>query len=178
MSRYDTFKYSSDVAEEFYNANQTTEECLEQFYVNLDQFCRVRGVTYTKECKTSPNGDYIEFVFSPGVFHFTLNLDKNGEPSTVNFYAYAFRYIRDIRDSIWDTKTLFGLPVLAVMSNDEDFENYPRNFYASIISRSYVSSLVSAKRAEDDFNKSVNESLSKYGLSMEYLDMLINMYGK
>lgn len=138
MSRYDFFQYSSFVANEFYNNNHSNEDCLKQFMLNLDNFCTLRGVSYTKE-QEMPIGSSITFVFSPGVFRIMLLLNKNGEPTNVNFYTFAFKYINEIRDSIWDTKTIFGLPVFNVMSRDEDFENNPRNFYVGIISRSLLS---------------------------------------
>lgn len=175
---YKTFKYSARVAEEFYYENVKAEDCLNCFWNTLDDFCKEHQVSYTKELSENGITKSYRVELKPGLCAFTIPLNEYGEPSGVSVRCLAFEHMNEIRDLIWETKTFFGLPVFAVMAMDDDFANYPRNFVITVTPRSQVEKLIESENAYSRFEEDANSRLSQYGLSLDYLDFLINKYGR
>ena len=134
-SRFDRFKFSWLIAHRFYIENRDGAQCVNSFWGALKEFCEINNTGYEKEFFSNGDSKGYNIRFTPGMCGMSLMLNAVGEPECVVIRAWAFKYIKEIRNSIWDTKTLFGLPVLSVLHQDEDFINNPRNFIVTIMPR-------------------------------------------
>lgn len=101
------------------------------FFLSFDKWVRTNNI----ECEIRDNLNSV-LISAP---NFQIVLDLRSEDGQIERASIKGRgnLVKEIRDSIWDTKTFFGVPVFMVMNTSFDdetyWEDFPRQFTVLMI---------------------------------------------
>ena len=131
MCKYSQFLADYQFAEEYYR-NEVQSKYPGLFLKSFETFCNKiyldYDITHTLErvCITTKTFQ----------INLTLNDDCQIERALVQGMGDI---VKGIRDSIWETKTFFGVPVFAVLNTSSDDESvwevFPRQFMVMMITK-------------------------------------------
>lgn len=134
MGQYSSFRPSKSVAISYFNGIRNNDY-LQPFWTAFNEFCNKQELSYETK-----NGDN-EIEISTKNFIFFIELKQGGEVKRIRVDGMGY-LVKTIRDSIWQTKTFFNLPVFLVMntSYDDEFywEDFPRKFMVSIYTKEHI----------------------------------------
>ena len=134
MGQYSSFMPSKSVAISYFNGIRNNDY-LQPFWAAFSEFCSKQGLSY--ETKRGDN----EIEISTKNFTIFIELKQGGEVSRIRMDGMGY-LVKIIRDSVWQTKTFFNLPVFLVMNTSYDDESYwedfPRTFMVSIYTKEYI----------------------------------------
>lgn len=134
MGKYSSFIPSKSVAISYFNGIRNNDY-LQPFWTAFNEFCNKQCLSY--ETKYGDN----EIEISTKNFILFIELKQGGEAKRIMIDGMGY-IVKIIRDSIWQTKTFFNLPVFLVMNTSYDDESYwedfPSKFTVSIYTKEYI----------------------------------------
>ncbi len=143
---YSHFKYSLDAASLFFAIKSDNPEfdCWKFFESTAEKYSNLHNLNY----RTNGN----DYIFVEGSIIRCKKNDKS-ELLAANISGWDIQTNKTIRDLIYKTKKLFGIPVLSITTSDEDFVNYPSNFDVVFITEDIHKQLsVDSGKPENDFS--------------------------
>lgn len=134
---YSRFKCSVEVASKYFaiKADIHDFDCWKLFERTAEKYCFL----YKHEFHTDN-----KFHIAIDGTSIDCRFDDNADLALVHITGWDTQLNKEIRDIIYRTKKLFGIPVLAFCSYDDDFENYPTNFDITFITEEIFKKLSSS----------------------------------
>lgn len=129
MGKYDSFIANKYIAHQYYNGSIDTSYP-GYFWLTFDKWVRTNGV----ECEIHDSLEAVQITSKN--FQIILELNSNGAIERARVQGIG-ETVKRIRNSIWETKTFFGVPVFMVLNTSFDDESYweefPRQFMVSMV---------------------------------------------
>lgn len=130
MGKYDSFNADKFKARKYFDGS-VDYTYPGNFFLTFNKWIRANNI----ECEIRDTSENV--WISASSFQIILDLNpKDGQIQRARITGVG-DLIRQIRNSIWDTKTFFGIPVFMVMNTSFDDASYwyefPRQFTVSMI---------------------------------------------
>lgn len=152
---YSRFKFSIEIASNYFAIKSDIQDfdCWKLFENTAEKYCILHNHKFytNHEFSISIEGTSIDCRFN-----------DNGELVLAHVDGWDIQLNKEIRDIIYRTKKLFGIPVFAFHSFDEDFVNNPTDFDVSFLTEETFNLLSSNQPTQKNDYSNLIVSLDKF----------------